>query len=193
MSTHPLNRVSCLFVLFALSDILHCLVCRQETPWDATCPPAINAALLDLMRRLLIEERDLNPDTRIDTVAALLAKTVWCGICAKVRPHPPFAIQWRVLKGISVVRLGLNTFSHNYAHRLRPVFFLVLHNLNVHLFLFRNPCVQTPATVFCLDCPERLCTEFCDACSVTEHAAGLVRAIIIEVIIIACSCLDACV
>ena len=90
-------------------------MCRQETPFPQKDALPFNTPLIELMERLLLEEKEAHPDSRIDTIASLLAHTVWCGICAKL-----------------------------------------------------------PATVYCYDCPERLCQEFCDACSVAEHAAGLV-------------------
>ena len=71
-----------------------------------------------------------------------------------------------------------STCSHCYTRISHTSFFFCARDTRIcgySLVCFSAP-AQTPATVFCLDCPERLCTEFCDACSVTEHAAGLVRA-----------------
>ncbi len=111
------------------TDILECCVCRQETPWNQALAPAalpLNAALVELMERLLAEvrfvicddytrwltsvsvsglyqqeaeayDRDTSarkPANRIETIPALLARTVWCGICTKV-PANCSNVLWR--------------------------------------------------------------------------------------------------
>jgi hypothetical protein len=69
-----------------LAGFIECLTCRQETPWDADRSYQqlrVNMHLLGLMERLLEEEQE-EIERKVDTVAALLQRTVLCGSCSKV-------------------------------------------------------------------------------------------------------------
>jgi hypothetical protein len=37
--------------------------------------------------------------------------------------------------------------------------------------VYCGACIQEPATIFCLDCPDHVFQEFCEACSAEEHTS----------------------